>query len=164
MSAAVVLLDPKFAINVANARRACACYGVERLIYSGSRAARELESTERTPRPMRMRAFSDAAVEHCVDPLGECSGTIVAIEVRENAEPLPLFQHPEDAVYVFGPEDGSLGRPTLMRCHRFVQIPTRHCLNLATAVATVLYDRAAKALLDDGDAKLSSTADPSATD
>jgi len=28
--------------------------------------------------------------------------------------------------------------------HRFVVIPTRHCLNLATAVATVLYDRACK--------------------
>jgi tRNA(Leu) C34 or U34 (ribose-2'-O)-methylase TrmL len=30
-------------------------------------------------------------------------------------------------------------------CHRFVKIPTKHCLNLANAVATVLYDRHAKA-------------------
>jgi hypothetical protein len=29
----------------------------------------------------------------------------------------------------------------LSHCHRFVVIPTRHCLNLATAVATVLWDR-----------------------
>lgn len=25
-------------------------------------------------------------------------------------------------------------------CHRFVHIPVQHCLNLATAVSTVLYD------------------------
>ncbi len=32
----------------------------------------------------------------------------------------------------------------LAQCHRFVVIPTRHCLNLATAVSTVLWDRATK--------------------
>ena len=70
----------------------------------------------------------------------------MAVEVRENAESLPHFEHPENAVYVFGPEDGSLGRLTLQHCHRFVVLPTKHCLNLATAVSTVLYDREAKRL------------------
>lgn len=32
----------------------------------------------------------------------------------------------------------------LCHCHRFVVIPTRHCLNLVTAVATVLRDREVK--------------------
>jgi tRNA(Leu) C34 or U34 (ribose-2'-O)-methylase TrmL len=35
----------------------------------------------------------------------------------------------------------------LRHCHRFVRIPTRHCLNLATAVSTVLYDRHLKRVL-----------------
>lgn len=30
-------------------------------------------------------------------------------------------------------------------CHRFVQIPAMHCLNLAGAVGVALYDRARKA-------------------
>jgi hypothetical protein len=47
---------------------------------------------------------------------------------------LPAFRHPEKAVYIFGPEDGGLDRAWLTRCHRFVRIPTRHCLNLACAV------------------------------
>ena len=32
----------------------------------------------------------------------------------------------------------------LRHCHRFVVIPTAHCMNLASAVSTVLYDRSAK--------------------
>ena len=35
----------------------------------------------------------------------------------------------------------SVSKALLGHCHRFVVIPTRHCLNLATAVATVLWDR-----------------------
>jgi tRNA(Leu) C34 or U34 (ribose-2'-O)-methylase TrmL len=65
----------------------------------------------------------------------------VAVEVRASSEPLQTFEHPEKALYVFGPEDGSIPKVLLGHCHRFVVIPTRHCLNLATAVATVLWDR-----------------------
>jgi hypothetical protein len=32
-------------------------------------------------------------------------------------------------------------------CHRFVVIPTHHCLNLAAAVNVVLYDRRLKRML-----------------
>lgn len=68
----------------------------------------------------------------------------VAVELRRNGESLIRFEHPERALYVFGPEDGSLGRAVLARCHRFLVIPTRHCTNLSAAVYTVLYDRHAK--------------------
>ena len=68
----------------------------------------------------------------------------MAVEVRDNSESLPDFEHPANPVYVFGPEDGGLQRVTLQHCHRFVQIPTKHCLNLATAVTAVLYDRMVK--------------------
>jgi tRNA C32,U32 (ribose-2'-O)-methylase TrmJ len=68
------------------------------------------------------------------------------VERRENAELLPSFKHPPDALYVFGPEDGTLGRATLSWCHRFVSIPTYPDgpLNLAAAVNVVLYDRLLK--------------------
>lgn len=68
----------------------------------------------------------------------------VAIELRENSENLAHFEHPDNALYVFGPEDGSLGRRELQYCHRFIVIPTRHCVNLSAAVYLVLYDRALK--------------------
>jgi tRNA(Leu) C34 or U34 (ribose-2'-O)-methylase TrmL len=55
-----------------------------------------------------------------------------------------LFEHPADATYVFGPEDGNVPKGALSVCHRFVSIPSHHCLNLAAAVYTVLYDRVVK--------------------
>jgi tRNA(Leu) C34 or U34 (ribose-2'-O)-methylase TrmL len=72
--------------------------------------------------------------------------TPVAVEVRDEAEPLDTFVHPDSADYVFGPEDGTLGRSTLSVCHRFLRIPTavRTPLNLAAAVNIVLYDRHVK--------------------
>ena len=51
---------------------------------------------------------------------------------------------PDHSLYVFGPEDGSLGRARLAQCHRLLVIPTRHCANLSAAVYTVLHDRHAK--------------------
>ncbi len=56
-------------------------------------------------------------------------------------------KHPEDAFYVFGPEDGGLPKPVRLLCHRFAVIPTHHCLNLAAAVNVVLYDRRLKRTL-----------------
>jgi tRNA(Leu) C34 or U34 (ribose-2'-O)-methylase TrmL len=68
----------------------------------------------------------------------------VAVEVRAGSESLIDFDHPDQALYVFGAEDGSLGRAVLRLCHRFLVIPTRHCTNLSAAVYTTLYDRHAK--------------------
>jgi tRNA C32,U32 (ribose-2'-O)-methylase TrmJ len=58
--------------------------------------------------------------------------------------------HPENAVYVFGPEDGSIPPVFRRHCHRFVSIPSKHCLNLAAAVYIVLYDRNQKEYLSTG--------------
>ena len=66
---------------------------------------------------------------------------IIAVEVDPKACPLPYFEHPENAVYVFGPEDGSLEAVHKRHCHQFIIIPTRHCTNLSAAIYIVLYDR-----------------------
>jgi tRNA(Leu) C34 or U34 (ribose-2'-O)-methylase TrmL len=65
----------------------------------------------------------------------------VCIELNPSAERLEEFVHPEYAIYVFGPEDGSVYKGYRHLCHRFVQISTRHCLNLAQAVNVVLFHR-----------------------
>lgn len=74
----------------------------------------------------------------------------VCVEVLPQAEPLPQFVHPEDATYLFGPEDGSVPAPLRAACHRFLRIPspTRTPLNLAVAVNVVLLDRYLKGAND----------------
>jgi tRNA(Leu) C34 or U34 (ribose-2'-O)-methylase TrmL len=81
---------------------------------------------------------------HVFDRMESVWVTPVAVELRSDAESLVTFEHPENALYVFGPEDGNLPKPVRLLCHRFVVIPTHHCLNLAAAVNVVLYDRRLK--------------------
>jgi tRNA(Leu) C34 or U34 (ribose-2'-O)-methylase TrmL len=68
----------------------------------------------------------------------------VAVDLLEDATPLPEYRHPERAFYVFGPEDGTLDETVTAWCRDRVYVPTRRCLNLAAAVNIVLYDRLVK--------------------
>ena len=143
---AVVLIDPKYPHNVGMVVRLAACYGLRQVWFTGDRVSLEPLRGERLPREERMKGYRDVQLihhEHVFDRFP--AGTVpVAVEVRANSEPLHSFEHPDNVLYVFGPEDGSIPPALLPRCHRFLVIPTRHCLNLATAVATVLWDRAYK--------------------
>jgi len=143
---AVVLIDPKFPHNVGAAVRAASCYGVGQVWFTGERVQLVGERRYRLPREERMRGYQEIELRHADRPFQAFERDVVpvAVELRRSAEPLITFEHPEHAVYVFGPEDGSLDRAVLGLCHRFVVIPTRHCTNLAAAVYTVLYDRHAK--------------------
>lgn len=143
LTPAVALVDPKYGHNVAGALRACSAFGVPQLWVTGERAVGEWEARGRLPREERMKAYGDVQVclgDYFFDAFGR-DVTPVAVEVREQAELLTTFVHPERALYVFGPEDGGLHKVTLQHCHRFVIIPSDHCLNLASAVAAVLLHR-----------------------
>lgn len=143
--AAILLIDPKYPHNLGAIVRTCAAFGVRDVRYTGNRIDRRLSELSRLPREERMRGYRSVDWRRTDRPFDDFPMlTPVAIEVRENSESLPAFEHPADALYVFGPEDGSLTNVTLRHCHRFVAIPTRHCLNLSIAVSTVLYDRQAK--------------------
>jgi tRNA(Leu) C34 or U34 (ribose-2'-O)-methylase TrmL len=140
---AVALIDPKYPHNVGMVVRLASCYGLKQVWFTGDRVTLDPRKGERLPREERMKGYRDVELihyEHVFDQFP--AGTVpVAVEVRAGSEPLHGFEHPENVLYVFGPEDGSLPPAVLPRCHRFLVIPTRHCLNLATAVATVLWDR-----------------------
>jgi tRNA C32,U32 (ribose-2'-O)-methylase TrmJ len=147
---AIALVRPRYAHNVGSAIRAASCYGVPQVWLSGNRVALEGQGKRyRLPREERMKGYGEVEICHADYFFDAFPGDVVpvAIELVPGTENLIDFVHPEKAVYVFGPEDGSLGSVELRHCHRFVRIPTRHCLNLATAVTTVLYDRHLKRVL-----------------
>ena len=66
---------------------------------------------------------------------------LVGVELVDGAIDLPSFRHPLRAVYILGPERGSLSEPLLARCDYLVKIPTSFCVNVAMAGAIVMYDR-----------------------
>jgi tRNA(Leu) C34 or U34 (ribose-2'-O)-methylase TrmL len=144
---AVALIDPKYPHNVGAALRACSCWGIGQLWWTGCRVTLDVPRGERLPREERMKGYRSVEMvrdDHVFDRCGAGPVTPVAVELRPQAESLVTFEHPEHALYVFGSEDGSLPKAVRLLCHRFVIIPTHHCLNLAAAVNVVLYDRRLK--------------------
>ncbi len=145
---AIILIDPKFAHNVgAVARAASSFLGPATVIYTGSRVRMEMAQKKRLPREERLRGYADVTLVNHDYPfdLLVTDAIPVGVEILPGTASLAWFEHPENAVYVFGPEDGGLPKAVRHNCHYFVQIPGYHCLNLAAAVNVVLYDRVVKA-------------------
>lgn len=138
MTPSVVLINPKYPHNLAATIRACSCFGIEYLYYTGERM--EIKEGDRLPREERMKGYKEVIWRRDDTPIYG-SGTPVCVEICEQSEPLTTFQHPIDAVYIFGPEDGGVTQSFKVKCHRFVHIPARHCLNLAAAVNVILCHR-----------------------
>lgn len=136
----VVLIDPKFPHNVGAAIRACSCFGVDSLLWTGNRI--DVSKYARLPREERMKGYKHVQFSNCQRPLEMFADAApVCVEVFDNSEPLTTFEHPEKAVYVFGPEDGCIPQVIRRLCHRFVHIPAHFCLNLSAAVNVVLAHR-----------------------
>ena len=144
---AIALIKPKFAHNLGVVVRAASCFDVSQIWFTGNRIAKDLETKSRIPREERMKGYKDVSMIQCDyfwDRFKKIKCTPVAIEITDSSELLTDFEHPEDALYVFGPEDGSIDSMNLRFCHRFVSIPSNHCLNLSAAVSIVLADRKMK--------------------
>lgn len=141
---AVVLVDTKFAVNAARALRNCAAYGVPQLWITGDRWAQGWVSPKGKPRPPReerMKGYGSVRLYRCDQPLRafeDGNGTPVAVEIDKTAEPLAFFEFPDDPVFVFGPEDGSIPKGIRTACYRKLVLPTLHCVNLADAVGQTL--------------------------
>ncbi len=136
--AAVGLHMPKTPANVGSVLRAAGCYGAALVAVSGHRYKRAGTDTQASYRHMPLIQTDDL---HGVVPF-DC--VPVAVDLIEGAIPLQKYNHPERAFYVFGPEDGTLGKAITGWCRDVVYIPTTHCMNLAATVNVVLYDRMAK--------------------
>jgi tRNA(Leu) C34 or U34 (ribose-2'-O)-methylase TrmL len=138
---AIVIIDPKYPHNVAAAIRACACFSVKSLIWTGERVNPAKYS--RLPREERMKGYKHVDFRNDERPFEllpkDC--VPVCVEVFENSEPLTTFEHPENAAYVFGPEDGRVPQVIRRHCHRFLHIPAHFCLNLSAAINVVLAHR-----------------------
>ena len=137
--AAIGLHNPAELLNVGAALRAAACFDVALVAIAGRRYASQRTDTARAYLDIPLLQVDDL---HEVIPF-DC--VPVAVERRDAAALLPDYEHPARAFYVFGPEDGDLGRSVLAWCRDVIAIPSHHSLNLAAAVNIVLYDRLAKA-------------------
>ena len=136
----VALVAPRTPETVGGTLRAAQCYGCSSVYHENTRrgAHRAATNTGKADLHMPVCHVDDAI---SLAPIGT---QIVAVDLIDGAVPLPRFRHPERALYVFGPEDGTLGKRHIERAQHVVSVPTRVCMNLAACVNVVLYDRLSK--------------------
>ena len=159
MKAEIALFNPKYPHNVGGAIRACSCWGLEKLIWSGKRVPHPEEWAEselqefRIPREERMKGYSEVQLirsDNFKKIISQNDVIPICVELAVGTENLFDFEHPDNALYIFGPEDGSIPGTIKQHCHRFIQIPTRHCLNLACAINVVLGHRSHQIYMNTG--------------
>lgn len=147
------LTDPKNPENVGAVMRAAGCYNAVSVTYTGQRFNRAKARSNALQTDTK-NVVSRIPLSH-VDSfqIAIPEGAVpVAIELVEGATSLVDFEHPENAYYVFGPEDKSLAKDVVNWCHHVIYIPTIGCMNLAATVNVVLYDRLAKlGAVEEGD-------------
>ena len=140
------LSNPKSPTNVGAVLRAAGCFQADSILYTGvryDRAAAFCTDTKNLSRSIPLTGVS------CFLESAPENAKIVVIELAEDAISLADFQHPENAFYIFGPEDGTVKQKVVNQADSVVYIPTIGCLNLAATVNIVLYDRLAKSQQND---------------
>ena len=137
----VGLIDPKSPDNVGSVMRAAGCFRADAVKYTGKRYNRA--KRYQTDTKNRVKTIPLISVG-CLLESCPTDAKIICIELVENAVPLHQFEHPDNAFYIFGPEDGTISQEIINNADEVVYIPTIGCLNLAATVNIVLYDRLSK--------------------
>lgn len=152
---AIGLTNPKSPSNVGAVMRAAGCYQVDHVLYTGKRYAQAAKfggnnlATDTKNARKNIPLTGVDSFSQLPELLENFSSEtkIICVDLIEGATPLPHFQHPEKAIYLFGPEDGTIGQEVIDNADGVVYVPTVGCMNLAASVNVLLYDRLAKQLV-----------------
>jgi len=121
--------------------RAAGCYQVDAVFYTGKRYDRAAKFNTDTKDASKNIPLNRVA--NLLDDIPKNVKT-VCVELVEGATLLPEYKHPDNAIYIFGSEDGTISQDVIDRADAVVYVPTTGCMNLAATVNVVLYDRLAK--------------------
>jgi len=155
------LVNPKGPSNVGTVMRAAGCFNANEVLYTGTRYARAAQYEIKTNTDThKSRDDIPLTQVDCLISSKKENVEVVCVELCVGATSLTEFTHPERALYIFGPEDGSISQAIIDQADHVVYIPTKNCLNLAATANVVLYDRLAKAPnINKGDELIKSSRD-----
>ncbi len=157
----MLLINPLYPQNVAASLRQAALTGGAIVYYTTERVPSENDWPPgyRLPREERMKVYGRVALVG-LPPLNTLLATAtlrngwegltaVCVEKRPGAQRLDSYVHPERAIYIFGPEDGSVPPSVRALCRDHVRIPTVAGItetpyNLSHAMTLTLFNRADK--------------------
>ena len=125
-------------MNLGNLFRSAHAFGASFLFTINAQYSRKESRSDTSVAFENLPTWRYDAPEELDLPRG-CA--LVGVELTDYAVALPSFRHPRQAAYVFGPERGSLSPALLDKAEFVVKIPTKFCINLASAGVVVMYDR-----------------------
>ena len=134
----VVVYLPKYTDNVGTLWRTAHILGASFMATIGKRYSKQPSDTTSAARHVPLSHYKD--IDDFWDHRPDDCRT-VALEMTPGAIPVAQFTHPPRAIYIMGPEDGSLPGELMHRCNHVVRLPGVFCLNLAVAGSLILYDR-----------------------
>jgi tRNA(Leu) C34 or U34 (ribose-2'-O)-methylase TrmL len=129
----LAIIGGKYRENLGHIMRLALNFGASSIYLVGCKYTRQAADTLNT-------AHTIPVVE--CEEIPDIVGTQrVYLELSPDAVPLPEYSHPKRALYIIGPENGSLDVPHGFDC---VEIQTVASMNQSQATAVLLYDRKAK--------------------
>lgn len=144
MANKILLINPKNAFNIGNTIRNASCFWplFDEVIWTGDRVQHPDNWPEkaRLPRQERMKGFQNIKMTHNPNYRVKDNGLYnIAVELMPDSENLFEVEFQLDnCLLIFGPEDGNIPRTLLQHCYKFIQIPSLHCFNLASAATIVI--------------------------
>jgi tRNA G18 (ribose-2'-O)-methylase SpoU len=133
--------NAKTEANIGTLWRSAYCFGASFIFTIGGRYKEQASDTTKAWRHIPLYEYF--SLESFIDARPRGS-TLVGVEVGNSLTRLPAYQHPTSALYVLGPEDGSLSIPLMEWCNDLITIDSKYCLNVAVAGSIVMYDRQSK--------------------
>lgn len=135
----IAIYSPKTIQNLGTLMRSANVFGADFIATINSRYHHQAGDTMKTPRHVPTFHFDTAELFLEMRPM---HARLVGVEL--GGRDVCIWHHPEQAIYVLGPEDGDLPSVIREKCSSVVTIPTSHCLNVAVAGSIIMYDRIAK--------------------
>lgn len=151
-TAYIGLTNPKSPTNVGAVMRAAGCFKVDKVFYTGRRYEQAVMFNKGSLKTDTKNAQNTIPLLN-IDEFQSLTNwrekahpatKIICVDLVEGATALPHFSHPEHALYIFGPEDGTIKQTMIDIADEVVYVPTTGCMNLAATVNVILYDRLSK--------------------
>ena len=138
---AIGVYRPKIENNIGTLWRAAYLFGAAQIFTIGRRYVPQSSDTVQTWRHVPLINYPDMDTFAATRPW---NSVLVGIEqVAGVSKPLGEFEHPANAVYLLGAEDGGLPNSVQHYCNYLVEVESVEdtCMNVAMAGSIVLYDR-----------------------
>jgi tRNA G18 (ribose-2'-O)-methylase SpoU len=127
--------------NVGSLFRSAVCFGANYVFTIGRRYSPQASDTPKSWKHIPLFHYSNKDEFLRNRPF---DAELIGVEIVNGARDLANYCHPRNAIYLLGPEDGSIQRELLAQCNDIVKFDSKYCLNVACAGSVIMYDRQSK--------------------